>query len=90
MWMLSVCFVRMVYGVGVGLRVWVGESHTKFAAASSEASSTSVGNASCADFIAWSKSTLATGQVREGDNVRVEVQDRESDEFWEVFDEGAL
>ena len=74
-----------------GVRVWVGEDHAEFATASSEDSSASVGAQVCADFTAWYNSTLTTGQqVKEGGAVQVEVQDRESDEFWEAFDEGSL
>lgn len=72
-------------------RVWVGEDHAEFATASSENSSASVGAKVCADFTAWYKSTLTTGQqAKKGGAVQVEVQDRESDEFWEAFDEGSL
>lgn len=80
----------MLYGVGNACRIWVGEDHAEFSAASSEASAASVGVKACADFLAWSKSSVPTGQVKEGGAVQVEVQDSESDEFWAAFDEGSL
>ena len=82
--------MHMLYGVGNAFRVWVGEDHAEFIAASSEASAASVGVKACTDFIAWSKSRVPAGHVIEGGAVHVEVQDSESDEFWAVFDEGAL
>ena len=80
----------MLYGVANAFRVWVGEDHAEFTAASSEASATSVGVKACADFIAWSISSVPAVQVIEGGGVHVEVQDSESDEFWAAFDKGAL
>lgn len=79
-----------VNGTVTFFRVWVGEDHPHFAAASSEASAASVGVTACGDFTAWSKSTMPTACVERGGPVQVEVQDSESDEFWAVFDEGAL
>ena len=76
-------------------RVWVGEEHPQFDAASNEPSSKSVGAQACADFLAWAKAAKrhvaqeCGGEGITAAAVRVELQGEESDEFWDAFDEGA-
>ena len=68
--------------------VWVGEDHDLFSAAEDDAAQ--VGGGVAGDFHRWQVAQQGDGAEPGPGEVEVALQGDEDDEFWEVFDAGAM